>query len=165
MSIARQRGAQLHLDVYGDGEELPKYRLLADELQLSAEVRFHGAVPYGPQLLAGITAADVMVVTNLVPELSRNLLQAMSRGVPLVAYRNPGHDALLERSGAAILVPSGDIGELANAFVGVTQNREQLTGMAARGLDTARSLTLDACHRKRMELVVSMLSRSSRSVA
>jgi len=148
---AIDRGANLELEVIGDGEDLPRYQTLAGELALGPRVRFIGAVPYGTPLFDAWRRHDVLVVTNLTSEFSRNLLLAMARGLPLITYSNPG-DAIVEPSGAAIVVPMGDVEALAGALVEAERDRQRLAQLAGRALELVRDLTLEECHRRRAEL-------------
>lgn len=156
---ARDRGVKLELDVMGDGGDLPAFKALATELQLNDVVRFSGTVPYGKPLFDAWSNSHVMVITNLTAEISRNVLLAMSRGLPLVMYSNPGTDELIRQSGAGILVPKADIDALSRAFDQAATDRSVLAEMAACGLATARKNTLDATHRARAELAASLLRK------
>jgi len=158
MRKAIDRGSKLELEVMGDGDDLPTFKKLTTELNLEDVVRFTGTVPYGKPLFDAWANAHVMVITNLTAEISRNVLLAMARGLPLVMYANAGTDNLLRTSGAGSLVPTGDTDALADAFVHAASDRNALSEMAARGLATARINTLDATHRRRAELAVSLLS-------
>jgi glycosyltransferase involved in cell wall biosynthesis len=156
---ARDRGAQIELDVLGEGDDLGKFKTLATELGLNDVVRFGGTVPYGKPLFDAWSNAHVMVITNLTAEISRNVLLAMARGLPLVMYANPGTDELIRASGAGVLVPTGDVDALSRAFEDAATDRDTLSEMAARGLATARTKTLDATHRKRALLAASLATR------
>jgi glycosyltransferase involved in cell wall biosynthesis len=142
----------------GDGGDLAAFKALATELNLDNVVRFTGTVPYGAPLFDAWSHAHVMVITNLTAEISRNVLLAMSRGLPLVMYSNPGTDELIRQSGAGILVPKSDIDALSRAFEQAATDRPLLSQMAACGLATARKNTLDATHRRRAELAASLLA-------
>ena len=130
---AIDHGANLELDVLGDGEDLARYEALAAELGLGQHVRFAGSVPYGPPLFDAWGRSHATVVTNLTSEFSRNLLLSMAHGLPLITYSNPG-DAVVESSGAAIVVPLGNVPALAEALTEAERNREQLADLAARAL-------------------------------
>jgi glycosyltransferase involved in cell wall biosynthesis len=164
MRQAIDRGAKLELDVWGDGEDLPRFKMLAIELRLDALVRFGGTVPYGKPLFDAWAEGHAMIITNLTAEISRNVLLGMARGMPLIAYRNPGTDELIHRSGAGILVPTGDVDALSAALVQAWRDRESLAGMCEAGVSAARENTLDATHRRRAELAVSLLAPSDRSI-
>ncbi|HEY8665063.1 MAG TPA: glycosyltransferase [Tepidisphaeraceae bacterium] len=154
MAAARARGADLRLDILGEGEDLAAFAKLTDELKLADCVRFLGTVPYGDALFDTWWPAHVMVVTNLTAEISRNVLLAMARGLALIMYRNAGTDDLIAHNDAAILVPTGDIAALADAFVAACHDRARLSQLLENGLATARNNTLDACHEKRIELAL-----------
>jgi glycosyltransferase involved in cell wall biosynthesis len=158
MRKAIDRGAKLELDVMGDGDDLAQFKALAGELNLNDVARFAGTVPYGKALFDAWANSHVMVITNLTAEISRNVLLAMARGMPLIMYANPGTDELLRSSGAGFLVSTGDIDALADAFTRAASDRRDLPHMAVRGLATARSNTLDATHRRRAALARGLLS-------
>ena len=158
---ARDRGANVELDVLGDGEDLPRFKALATELGLDNIVRFGGTVPYGKPLFDAWSRSHVMVITNLTAEISRNVLLAMARGLPLAMYSNAGTDELIRASGAGMLVPTGDVDALSQAFERAANERAALADMAAKGLATARTKTLDATHRERARLAASLATRVS----
>src|SRR5204863_4142078 len=120
---AIDRGAKLELNVMGDGDDLPRFKALAGELRLGDAVRFSGTVPYGKPLFDAWANSHVMVITNLTAEISRNVLLAMARGLPLIMYANPGTDALVRSSGAGAIVPTGDENALAATFQHAAANR------------------------------------------
>ena len=159
MKQALDRGAKLELDVMGDGEDLPRFKALSAELGLDDVVRFAGTVPYGKPLFDAWADAHVMVITNLTAEISRNVLLAMARGLPLGMYANAGTDELLRTSGAGVIVPTGDVNALSQALERAARDRAALADMAQRGLATARTKTLDATHRERARLAASLATR------
>ena len=156
MRQAIDRGARLELNVMGDGDDLPKFKALATELKLDEVVRFSGTVPYGKPLFDAWADGHVMVITNLTAEISRNVLLAMARGMPLVMYGNAGTDDLLYRSGAGDVVKTGDVDALARAFEHAARDRGRLAEMSAKGLSAARNNTLDATHRRRAQLAAGL---------
>ncbi len=157
---ARDRGAAIEMDVMGDGDDLPRFKSLSTELGLDGVVRFAGTVPYGKPLFDAWSNSNVMVITNLTAEISRNVLLAMARGLPLVMYSNPGTDEIIRQSGAGTIVPKGDIDALSRAFEQAAANRTSLIDMSARGLEFARTHTLDATHRRRAELAAQIAQQS-----
>src|SRR6185437_8972760 len=157
MKLARDRGVRIELTVMADGEDLDNFKALAAELNLNDIAHFVGTVPYGKPLFDAWAKNHVMVITNLTAEISRNVMLAMARGLPLIMYTNPGTDDLIRASAAGTLVPKGDIESLAAAFQNAANNRADLAPQAARGLTTAASNTLDATHRRRAELAATLL--------
>jgi glycosyltransferase involved in cell wall biosynthesis len=161
MASARAKGAELELEVFGDGEDLPAFRELARELGLADRVRFLGSVPYGRELFDHLRRSQVMMITNLTPEISRNVLLSMALGLPILGYRNAGTDELLSKSGAGVLTPPGDVEALAGAMLHAAQDRESLVNQARGGRLVAGEKTLEGCHRERARLVGELLSASA----
>lgn len=156
---ARAKQVAIELDVFGDGDQRAALEESAGALGIARVTRFHGAVPYGPAFLKELQTSDVMVVTNVVPEFSRNILLAMALGLPLIAYANPGHDELLAESDAARVVPARDTAGLAAALVAAAQDRAGLARQIAAGAEYARERTLEACHRRRAVLAAAVAGR------
>jgi glycosyltransferase involved in cell wall biosynthesis len=148
----REMNVPVELDIMGDGDDLPAFKQLAADLKLTDIVHFTGTVPYGAPLFDEWAKADIMLVTNLTAEISRNVLLSLARGLPLVTYENPGTDALLRDNHAAVIVPKGNVKALANAIAELSRNRPKLVTLAENGLRLARVKTLDATHRMRAQL-------------
>ena len=155
----RARGVPVELNVMGDGDDLPEFKSLAAELKLNDIVHFTGTVPYGQPLFDEWAKADIMLVTNLTAEISRNVLLSLARGLPLVTYENPGTDALLQNTNAAVIVPRGNIQALADAIAALNQDRAKLIERAENGLKLAKEKTLDATHRRRAEVAASLMEK------
>jgi glycosyltransferase involved in cell wall biosynthesis len=155
LAAARKRGADVELDVLGEGEDLARFKQLAQDLGLDGAVRFHNAVPYGPRLFEEWESRHCLIVTNLTSEFSRNLLLGMARGLPLITYDNPG-DGVIAPNNAGIIVPKGDEAALAKAIYDAWDDREQLAQLAAVALPIAGRTTLQMTHKRRAELAVGL---------
>jgi glycosyltransferase involved in cell wall biosynthesis len=153
----RQRNVPVELNVMGDGEDLTEFKQLAADLKLTDIVHFTGTVPYGQPLFDEWAKADIMLVTNLTAEISRNVLLSLARGLPLVTYENPGTDALLRDNSAAVIVPKGNVNTLAEAIAELSRDRSKLVTLAENGLKLAKNKTLEATHQRRAELAASLL--------
>lgn len=161
MAIARERNVLLKFSVIGDGESLPSYRELSEALGLSKQIDFLGTVPYGQPLFQLLDDCDVMVITNLTAEISRNFFLAMSRALPIVAYSNPATDELIESTGAGSIVQAGSVQDLAETIVQLHENRPRLLQQGVAGREAAKQNTLESCHRRRAELAAACV-RSGR---
>lgn len=154
---ARRLSVPVELDVLGDGEDLEAFKRLAVEERVEGAVRFLGTVPYGTELFDAWERCDVMVVANLTAEISRNVLLACARGLPLVTYTNLGTDQMLSDADAAVLVARGDVDRLAEAFIQAHRDRARLARLAMNGWRLARAKNLDETHRRRAELAAALL--------
>ena len=116
------------LEIAGAGECLPGLRRLAGELGLHGRVRFLGEVRDIPGLLA---RASLFVLPSLTEGLSLTLLEAMARGLPVVATRVGGNPEVVVEGETGFLVPSRSPPELARALLRI-QCDSQLGGRMGR---------------------------------
>ncbi len=125
------------LILLGDGEEREKLVSLTQQLGIQQFVTFVGDVenvaPY-------LNAADIFVLPSLGEGLSNSLLEAMSSGLACVATKITGSMEALANGDYGVLVDPGDVDQLADAFVHLLSNRQEilrLGGLARqRILDT-----------------------------
>jgi glycosyltransferase involved in cell wall biosynthesis len=120
---------RFRLEVAGDGVCLPELRELSSRLGLSPSVRFLGEVRDVPALLA---RASMCVLPSLTEGVSLTLLEAMARGLPVVATRVGGNPEVVADGETGLLVPSAQPERLADAIV-------QLYNDPARGSEMGRA--------------------------
>jgi len=114
-----ERGRAVGLDVLGDGPELDAARRRA--LQAGLDARFHGWVEPA-EVAAAMTHAPVVVVPSRTPPsgdregLPTVILEAMARGLTIVATRHSGIPEAIDDGVTGLLVPEDDIDALAGAI-------------------------------------------------
>lgn len=104
----------------------------AERAGLADRLRFAGLTHDVPSYLQ---AADVFVLPSRREGLPVALLEAMACGLPSVASRLPGStEAIIESGVNGVLVPSGDVGALADAIARVLSDagERRRLGAAAR---------------------------------
>jgi glycosyltransferase involved in cell wall biosynthesis len=104
------------LQIAGDGVCRPDLEALSAQLGLPNYVRFLGTVRDVPNLLTG---ARLFVLSSVSEGISLTLLEAMARGLPVVATRVGGNPEVVADGETGLLVPARDPGELANAVLGL----------------------------------------------
>lgn len=110
--VVRDRPA-FRLEVAGDGESLPALKKLAEDLGVDRNVQFLGEV----RDVAGLLArASLFVLPSLSEGISLTLLEAMARGLPVVATRVGGTPEVVAEGVTGLLVPPGAPAELAEAM-------------------------------------------------
>lgn len=102
-----------HLDVHGDGPERAGLEALAAELGVADAVTWHG---YDPDPLPALAAAEAFVLTSTNEAQGLVVVEALSYGVPVVAYDIPYGPRDMLAGGGGALVPDGDIAGLAAAL-------------------------------------------------
>lgn len=133
-----------HLDIYGDGPLRGELDALIDELGLRGTVTLHGHVDAASTELDD---AALLLLTTAFEGQGLVVVEALSHGCPVVSYDvgyGP-HDML--SGGGGLLVPSGNVGALADAVIAVLRDaelRERLTleaVAAARGMGVEVSMS------------------------
>lgn len=134
----KERNLQsIKLLIAGDGPQAEELRSMVERNHLASMVQFLGDVPNQnmPKLLA---ATDIVVIPSVPSEgvieaTSIAALEAMARGIPVVASAIGGLAELIVSGETGILVPPGDEGAIAQAIARLGQDQDlcnQLAGAA-----------------------------------
>ena len=134
------------LEIIGEGTEEARLRTLRDELDLRDRVHMPGFVKWGPQLFSHIDSADLFVLPSLTEGMPRAMLEAMSRGLPVVGTEVGGVPDVLP---AASVVPPGDADALAECVGGYVGNRERLVSESALAYEAASQWRPERMHKRR----------------
>jgi len=118
------------LEIVGDGSERPQLERLSRDLGLGTAIRFHGTRGDVAALLAD---ASMFVLPSLTEGISLTLLEAMARGLPVVATGVGGNPEVVVPGVTGLLVPVRDPAALAIAMVHVYQRPELGQQMGLRG--------------------------------
>ena len=122
--LARASGADCRLTVIGQGPDREHLKALAAEMR--ASVRFLDALPYGPELFAAVDRAQVLLAAPLSEDTPRSALDAMARGLAVVAYDIAYYQYLADASGAVVTAPFNDPAGLASAITKLARDRVRL---------------------------------------
>jgi glycosyltransferase involved in cell wall biosynthesis len=104
---------ELFVWIAGEGPERDALHQLARELQVTDRIRFLG---WRTDRTALYAAADLCVYPSREEPFGNVVVEAWSRGVPLVTTRTPGPSWLVHENEDAIMVPTEDVDALAGAM-------------------------------------------------
>lgn len=125
LQAARQLPPDVVVVVAGGGPALPRYRQLACDAGLEARLRFIGPLS-AARLEAHFAAAELFVMASTVRAEAYGVavLEAMARGLPVVATRIPGSGLswLHRHDETGLAVPPGDPAALAAAITQVLKD-------------------------------------------
>jgi len=111
VALAKLVDASWTLEIVGDGPRAGPARELADKLGLSGRLNWAGVLPRST-VQDRFAAADIHVLTSLAEAHSTVLWEAMSLGVPTIAFDHCGmHDSICDACG--VRVPLGDFAQMA----------------------------------------------------
>jgi glycosyltransferase involved in cell wall biosynthesis len=135
------QGAKIHLTLVGSGDRLSALQERAAAPGLRGAVTFLPPVPYGPQLFDLVDRADIAIAAPRTEDTPRAALDAMARGVPIVAFDIDYFRNLAEKSGAVALAEWPSQESLAGRLVELEQDRSALARMGRNAVEFARANT------------------------
>jgi len=154
VSLLCDRGEDVTLTLVGWREPgdpiLDQLQELAQEKGISDRVHYLGPKPLGTELFECYKQADIFLVASLASEgFPRVIWEAMANCLPVIATRVGSIPAFIEDS--ALLVSPGGPQELADAILKLITEPNLRQKLIARGLDLARTNTLEVQSAMMME--------------
>jgi len=125
----RDAGRHFNMVIAGEGECRPQLEEQIRNLHLDDRVRLPGNL----DLTSLLPAADLYVLSSDYEGLPLVLLEAMGAGLPVVATRLAGLEALVEEPGAGVLVAPGDPAALADAIDELLADPARCDDLGRRG--------------------------------
>ena len=120
------------LEIAGDGPLMADLKTLAGSLGLGDRVRFLGRVDDVPGLLE---RSGMLLLSSRLEGISLTLLEAMARGLPVIATRVGGNPEVVSDGETGFLVPPGSPSELAAAVLRLRRDPELSRRMGHSGRD------------------------------
>ena len=105
--LSRAAPGRLSLDLVGDGPQRAALESLARELGIAGDLRWHGWLDRAA-LRAVYQAADGLINPSLYEGMPNVVLEAMASGLPVLASRVPGNDAVVTSGQTGHLFELGD---------------------------------------------------------
>lgn len=113
MASLRRRGENVQLVLIGYGDGLAALRSRSESLGLSDRVTFTGQ---DADARLWMSALDIFCFLSLDEGQPNAVMEAAAAGVPVVAWRTPFLEELLDDGRSAVLVPAGDLEALGEAL-------------------------------------------------
>ncbi len=112
-ALARLKDQNVLALLIGEGPDEPELKRRVGELGLNGRVRFMG---YRNDMTAIYAGMDLAVIPSLSEGIPNVALEAMGRGIPLIASAVGGLPEMVTDHKSGLLVPSGDADALARAI-------------------------------------------------
>lgn len=136
---ANQNGADLRLDMVGDGELWDDVERYVEKHSLREAVVLHGAEP-NEKVIEHMKTADAFVLpSKMAPSGDREgtptvLVEAQASGLPCISTHHAGIPEMIPKDNHDLLVQEGDVEALVDQFLRVfTLSSNQLQDIAERG--------------------------------
>jgi len=166
-TVAAQRPTEeWHLDLVGTGLIEEQIARRAQELGLGGSAHLHGFVPFGPALNAWYDRAAAYVLPSNESEgFPQVLIEAMARGLPIIATAVAGIPYALRDGENAVLLPPRNPEALAAAILRMLGDADLYRRCSENGLRFAREHTLEAQTRKFLDAAAPYLTGERARVA
>jgi glycosyltransferase involved in cell wall biosynthesis len=150
-------GVPTQVTIIGDGPEMGLLRRLADEFGIGMDVDFKGHIGCRTRLFREIDMADIFVMTSGSEGLPRVILEAMSRGLGVVASRIPGLVSIVRGED---MFPVGGVEELAGLLRDRWEDEAEFAKMSLHSVTKASEFTGSVLSPKRRVLFDALSSSS-----
>lgn len=123
------------LEIYGDGPLREALAALARQLGAGERIRFVGVTA---DLWAAIARGQIFVLSSAYEGFPNAMLEAMAVGLACIAFDCPSGPRELAGERAAILVPPGDLEQLANAMRRLAADAGERVRLGQAGAESVR---------------------------
>ena len=150
VALLGDRVPALELWIVGGGAERASLEALAEQLGISARVRFWGQQTSTAPFFC---AADAFVMSSISEGLPMSLLQSMSLGTPAILTEVDGMGEILRLTGGGLLTPVGDPAAFALAILRLANDPALQQELSRRALESYHSrFTLEKMNADYMRL-------------
>lgn len=126
---AVKNGADVTLDVFGDGSLRRAIEAAVAASGLQERIRLHGIVPF-PELLERVRDCDLFLAGNTQDDPSCAYLEAFGAGLPILGFANRHWQRLAGASAAGVVVERTAVDAMAKAIAAMVDSPSTLTRMS-----------------------------------
>lgn len=142
----RSRGADVTLEIVGDGQYRGRLEALAESLHMGSSVTFRGNVASGDAVRDLLDESDIFVLASRTEGLPRAVIEAMARGLPCISTSVGGIPELLPPED---MVSRDNFLGLAQKIMEVASSQERMFRMSARNLERSQDFRREVLERRR----------------
>jgi len=147
VSFLKKSNIPVHLELVGEGALRKELRDLSEGLGLGKEIDFKGHIADRGTLLKSYRNADISLLASRHEGLGLVLIESLSQGVPVIAYRFEGVDEIIKEGEDGFLVDASDPESTALAMADkikyLYENREVYEKMSKNGIKKSHNFTLE----------------------
>jgi glycosyltransferase involved in cell wall biosynthesis len=136
---------------FGDGPQRDDAIRMVAARKLESKVSFPGALDQ-LEVIESLKRSDAFVFCHKTKESPRCLIEALLCGLPLVGYGSDYSQDLIKENSGGMLSPPGDVLELVNSLVTIS-DRPTLRKVSERAFRDARRFTIEHIFQSRAQLM------------
>ena len=139
--------------ICGEGPDRKRLENLVNESGLNDCVDFLGFIPWGKRLSEVYVQSDIFILPSLSEGIPKVLLEAMAKGLPVVATNVGGIPDIISGEENGILVPSGDSQAITDAVRLLISDKSLRERIIANGYKFAQAHTAEKQAKKIAEII------------
>lgn len=148
------------LKIYGDGELRDELQTMIQDFRLEKSITI---MPSTTQIDKAYCNSSVLLLTSRYEGLPMVLLEAMSHGLPVVAYTcKCGPKDLIEDGVNGLLVQEGNIEEFATKTIGLLNNTSKINQMGANAFKMAADYSKENIMHRWIELFNTLIESNKK---
>ncbi len=150
LHLLQKRGYTCQLDILAGHQEPAYSQLLAlsGELGLNESIRWHGLVPYGPELFGYYRQAHAFVLPTYSEGFPKVFWEAAGNCCPVITTSTGGIPSMLTHNQQAILIAPKDAEAIVGAVISLFSNESLRQQLIEKAYHYAMDFTVEACAQK-----------------
>jgi glycosyltransferase involved in cell wall biosynthesis len=154
-TVSMLKSNRFKLTIIGDGDIKDELVLLVKNLGLNEKIIFKGYIPFGERLFKEYSHYDVLILPSFSEGLPQVILEAMARGVAVVASGVGGIKDLIKDGENGYMFDPGDKSTLLNILEEILAGDLPLLNIRRNGLTTAEKFSFE----KQAEKIYNVLNQ------
>ncbi len=143
----------IHLDIIGDGEERAKIEKFINDYKLNKAITMQG-IKSEEEVKKIYINSSIYLMTSYTESFGLTLLEAMSYGLPCIAFTSAeGANELITEGCNGYLIKNRSIDEMAVAALNLLNDKETLKKMSDSAILTAKEYTKDVVKEDWIKLI------------
>lgn len=141
VSLLKQDGISVSLDIVGDGPKKANSMKLSEELGIRENVVFHGSV-HNSQVCSFYQQASIFVLASYAEGFPVTIMEAMASGLPVVATGVGDVPEMIVEGESGYVIEPGDVGALADRLSRILTDPDRGRSMGEKGKEISRRFDL-----------------------
>ncbi|MBU1172946.1 MAG: glycosyltransferase family 4 protein [Proteobacteria bacterium] len=145
------------LDICGTGSAEKQIKKCAENLGLSAYVNFQGFVKLHPDLDELFLTSDIFILPSISEGIPKVLLEAMAKGIPIIATSVGGIPEIITHKNNGLLVKPEDETSIAKCILALLDDFELMNTIISNGYNFVKEKTIEHQAEKLSEIIKSQI--------
>lgn len=154
LRLLKTSGVEFCATWIGGGSQLEEIESWSRQNGLAEEdVSFPGFLESRSAVINKYRDAHILMFCHKTDESPRNLIESLHAATPIVGFRDPYAEKLVNEKGGGVLVHRGDVNELVKTVKDLAVDRKNLASLIEKAGQSASQLTREKIFKQRSDIV------------